>query len=94
MLGYLITNTSGWEIREHEFDEALGKVFPGYKVGDRRDLRNVVMKVYGINEGDQVIGRVDVSYKECETAVLITGKKADDLAQKLVQETGFQWKDN
>jgi hypothetical protein len=56
-------------------------------------MGSMEMVPYGINKGKQRIGRIDVTYRESVTGVIVSGVSCDDISQKLIDEMGFDWKE-
>lgn len=91
MIGYKITDEEGWNVDYQRFENKLKDVFPDYKLCDSRDVGQTVMKAYGVFEEKNLIGRIDVSYRPNETAVLFSGEKAKGLVEKLTSDSNFEW---
>ncbi|MBW2973995.1 hypothetical protein KY346_06430 [Candidatus Woesearchaeota archaeon] len=76
---------------DKEFEAALGEPGGDYEIGDVRKVGKTTMKVYGIKEEGAVAGRIDASFRPTQTSVVITGSQAEDIANKLIEETDFDW---
>jgi hypothetical protein len=92
MFAYKITDDEGWNINAREFENYLGGVFPNYKLEDSRNLGRTAMKVYSISNENDFLARIDVAYRQDETAIMFSGKKeAIGLVKKLVSNSSFEW---
>jgi hypothetical protein len=90
---YLIKNAEEKRITQEHFEEFLKNNFPGYiQHGVIKFLDNSLQRTYNLlDEHNQELGKIRLTYKPDETIALITGKDAQGLVAKLIEKNSMHW---
>ena len=91
MLQYIVTDIDGWQVNPNSFEDALERISPDFKVGDTQNVGSTIMKAYVFYENNDLIARMDVSYRQNGTAVLLSGEISEEVISELIDITKFEW---